>query len=470
MSRQTPAGGVDWVRETIERLSPYDPALRLTATIWVDQPPAVDRFGRPYPRRKVPIRVRLPLLLDLEAEGFDGSPRWGRRDTTISPIASKRYTPAVIPHERLHVEIHNGHPVLVRAPVEAPRAVAPSEFALGHLLDPRDPFGGGDSSWIEDACQWWMFRAPDPDWLDRPVLAVITLTRFEDLERLTRSKGTRGRRMNPRPGAKVILAYTDPMLGKTEDGRQPLAASLLTPGWSVGSAEWFDWNTGEPIGRVRPAPSQATESSLRVGRPLFLRTFRSLLVSYFRHPESKAVDLEGHICGPDTAGTLNPRPTEAYEAVAIGREASYGPEVGVTRAPAYAEFPDGRSDQSERRARLVLKDVAGEPGGRASVAAELGISLSALDRYLATGQGRSTTRRRAVELATGLACDRLRMDVPLAQLPEEPGAVLYLYERTTAGQPGCLTCGGRLDGRLGRRYCSSRCRQRGYRARAGQSN
>lgn len=199
-------------------------------------------------------------------------------------------------------------------------------------------------------------------------------------------------------------------------------------------------------------------------RPLFLRTFRSLLSSYFRHPDAKAIDLEGHVCDGATSAELRPRPTIGFEAVPIGRETNYGTDVGISRSPSYSEFPDPTRDLTTRRVLRVLMDVVAEPGGRTTIAADLDISMSALDRYVASGRARATTRQRAYELALTLASKKLNGNM-VGVLPEDPGAVLYLFEQAAARARCCNVCGERLDGRAGKRYCGSTCRERAYRAR-----
>src|SRR5262249_349765 len=143
------------------------------------------------------------------------------------------------------------------------------------------------------------------------------------------------------------------------------------------------------------------------GRPIYIRTLRDLLAGHLRAPERKALDPDGTPCTARTAGLLRPTPTEAYAAIAIGRETNYADTVGLLSQPQYAISPDTRRPRSADRARAILNAIARSPAGRAELLEALGVSDRTLRRYLQTGHGSGTTLGAAIRVAASIAARTL---------------------------------------------------------------
>src|SRR5262249_12674130 len=84
---------------------------------------------------------------------------------------------------------------------------------------------------------------------------------------------------------------------------------------------------------------------------------------------------------------------------AIGRETNYTDEAGVLNEPEYTTFRDPARDRTSERTLTILRATARkEP--HAKVAHALGLSESALRRYLKSGRLRATTQTRTIHNAS----------------------------------------------------------------------
>jgi hypothetical protein len=409
---------VDELRRSLERHSPYQP----------NQEPTVHRHAEPRS-----VAPGSPILFRLEPENFVAADQ----RTYLYAVASKRKTP--------YLRSQDG--VLL--------AVSPSEFALGHLIDPS---GRGNNAWIAEGWQWAALNGREPSWLDQPALAHLQLTRHSDLTRLGGKQ-----KHGPRPWDTLVVGQTERPHHRNPDGalRQPVA--LYHPGLTIENAHWRDYTTGAHLDNVQLAPRHPHERVPGRQHPTPLRTMRSLLTAHVRAPELKALGPNRTPCTARTAGTLRPMPTTAYVTVPIGRETNYPQETGVLREPDYATYPDPNKQPTQEQVRMILRGRALLPGERTRLAQELAISESTLRRYLRTGKTRPRTRERAETLAAAIAQQVIANDFPGAPLPDQPEALLYLatHTRLLDSPRQCHGCGNTLSGRR-RRWCAS-CKNNGWR-------
>jgi hypothetical protein len=398
---------VDEIRWSLERHSPY---RRDTSDMTHSRRPSA--------------AVREPMLFRLEPENFAADQLY------FLAIASKRKTPYVI----------------TEAGAEP---VSPSEFGLGHLLDPS---GRGDTRWINDGWQSAALGGPEPDWLETPVLAHVTLTRYADIARLDT-----GTTASPRPFDTLVVAQADRIYGATSDGGIPRPVALYRADFTVEQAAWRDFATGLPLPHAASPPRDADEPALSRERPLYLRRMRQLFATHVRAPERKALDGNGQPCKGRTEGLLEAAPTVAYRAIPIGRETNYSETAGVLNEPEFTSFPGrGREDVAER-ALAVLRRAA-HTARQSELASALGLSSSGLRRFLTSGRARAHTQTRVTHHAAVLACAALARAYPGQRLPEDPEVLLFLAERYHGlfDPPRCEGCGKQLNGRQ-KRWCE-RCR------------
>jgi hypothetical protein len=196
------------------------------------------------------------------------------------------------------------------------------------------------------------------------------------------------------------------LLGADREESIPRPMAVYRKGFTIEDAEWRDFVTGTRLPSVTPMPDAVTERELAADRPLYLRTMRSLFTAHVRAPERKAVQTDGRPCTSRTASLLRPMPTEAHTMVAIGRETNYSEEAGVLNEPAYTTFPDPERDRTSERALTILRTAA-RRDGHSALACTLGLSDSALRRYLKSGRARTRTQARALQHAASIAGDSL---------------------------------------------------------------
>ena len=337
--------------------------------------------------------------------------------------------------------------------------LSPSEFALGHLLrsdgKPLRPEGAA-AAWC-----WAALGGREPDWIDEPAISHIPVTRYADLVRLDRSP------VEPRPWDTLVVAQVDRIFGTNPDGVIPRPVALYRNGFTCDQGHWYDFATGEALPPAAPLPTEPSTHALAAERPLFLRTLRGILTAHIRAPERKALGPSGSPCTSRTEGRLQPARTEAYNAVAIGREANYSHEAGILADPDYTLYPDSSRDTTRNQVLRVLR-AATRTSGQRKVANALGLSESALRRYLKSGRARARIRAVAEQHAAELARSALAAAHPGQPLPTHAEALLYLATRK--GGPfrvtRCANCNAPLEGRQ-RRWCR-RCRaQPRFRRQAG---
>ena len=337
-----------------------------------------------------------PTLFRLEPENFTTDGHLG-----LYTVSSKRKTP--------YTNTDTGR-----------QPVSPSEFGLGHLLQPDGSPLGPDG--VAAAWAWAALAGPEPDWIDDDALAHIPLTRHADLIRLEAGGA------DPRPWDTLVVAQADRIYGTTRDGSIPRPVALYRNNFSADQAQWIDSASDTALPAAAALPTEPNAHALTSARPLYLRTLRSILAAHIRAPERKALRPDGEPCTSRTHGILHSAPTEAFETVAIGREANYTEEAGVLNDPTYTEFPDSSRDRAQRRVLAVLRATA-RTGGYARLAHELELSESALRRYLKTGRARPATHARAHHQAATLAHTALAQAHPGQVVPQDPEALLYLATR-----------------------------------------
>jgi hypothetical protein len=417
---------VEAIRWRLERHSPYHPTDRGSSGTGENRAASSgDAVGPAHQQ----VESSQPTLFQLEPETFAGR-HTTTGETYFYAVASKRKT--------CHTIDNDGRKL----------AVAPSEFALGHHTDPT---GRNSKGWINDAWNWAALNGEAQDWLADPVLAEVSINRHADLTRLGDDL---------RPWDRLIVAQADRQLGRTSDGTLPRPVTPYRPNLDSLAAAWRDYATGRPLPPARLFGAIPDERSLRASRPLYLRSFRSLLAAHIRAPELKALSADGTPCRAGTAGPLHPAPTIAYATVAIGREANYSDDAGVLREPDYTSYPNATHDQVADNALAVLRQHVRQADGHREIARALQLSDRGVRRYLQTGRISSTRKALAITYAASLAEEAFNRTYPNASLrPRQPQALLYLATR----DPGifrahCGGCGQELIGRQ-TRWCAH-CRQR----------
>jgi hypothetical protein len=375
-----------------------------------------------------------PTLFRLDA---DNRPK---RPTYLHTAASKRKTPYTITPEQERIP-HS-----------------PSEFALGHLLPPAG-YTAGDKGWIAEGWAWAALGGPEPRWIDQPALAPLQLTRHTDLARMG------GRRKDgPRPWDTIIVAQADRFYGRTPDGELPRPVTASRPDLDPERADWWDFSTGQPLPPASVATGELGERALTSSRPLYLRTYRSILIAHIRAAERKSLGPDGRPCTSRTEGPLRAAPTTATGTLPIGRETNYSEETGLLRDPDYTTYADPAHDLPHHHVLAILRAHSRQPGGRTALAAELGLSASGLCRFLHTGRGRAKTVQAAQTAALSLARGSFRARHPSAAIPTDAGSLLYLAAVEVGHSPmRCNSCGAELNGRQ-RRWCHG-CRSSGSRRR-----
>jgi hypothetical protein len=219
-----------------------------------------------------------------------------------------------------------------------------------------------------------------------------------------------------------------------------------------------------PLPPAQTATGAPDERAIARNRPLYLRTFRSILTAHTRAPERKSLNSNGTTCTARTEGQLRPSPTIARTTVPIGRETNYTDEAGLTRDPGYTSYPDPTHDNTRDPALTILRRQAREPGGRTELAAALELSDTGLRRFLTSGRCRPKTRQRAWEVAIRCAHTYLRDQRPHQHLPTDPETLLQLaIHEGCQARPRCEGCGAELHGRQ-RLWCAG-CRTNGWRRR-----
>jgi hypothetical protein len=416
---------VEAIRPRLERHSPYQQTVQRSIATHQN---SASNSGDVIDLEQRQVEPPQPTLFRLEPETFAGR-HTASGETYLYPVASKRKTSYTIENDDRRL------------------AVVPSEFALGHH---RDPTGRANKEWIAKAWQWAALKGDAPAWLTDPVLAEASITRHADLKRLGNEV---------RPWDTLIVAQADRQLGRTTGGNLPRPVTPYRPGLSPLDASWRDYATGQPLPPARLVGDNPEERSIRANRPLYLRSFRSLLAAHIRAPEQKALGPDGKPCTARTTGPLQPAPTIAYAAIAIGRETNYSDDAGVLHDPDYTRYPNPKRHLAPEHALLVLRRHARHPDRRRQIAKALQLSGSALHRYLQTGKTRPARITLAIEYACSIARAALSRAYPLQPLPEDDTALLYLAACTAdREQPRCTSCGRQLTGKQ-TRWCE-RCRRR----------
>jgi hypothetical protein len=463
-------GGLDPARieAVCERLDALNPFPR-------DLNPYTDTLVQGPAGEPVLARVRRPILLQAEDENYDGGPAWPHQ-AHLYAISSKNYDIYTTHQAGPHVEIHNGHPVVIqpRLDVLDLTVVKASEHSLGHLLDPRtnDP-DTGSPDWIRTTRERYLkldlgLPTEPPPWLDEPSLSVIRLTHPVELRQL--GKLSRRLRGALRPWSRITIALP---LSRTRraDGTRLTPAAPWHDGFDPLTAKWFDLTTGEPI-HIHIAAGDIPESSLSPGGRMPVQTIRTTIAGNLRRPESKAVTPNGEPCSPETRGPLVPAPTDAHKIILIGRETNNLDRVGITEDPSYTTLSDPDQTAWKTLIRPTLCDLAPRTdGGVAAVALHAGVARSTLERAIKTGQTNGRAQRSLTPVAGSLATDALRHLRPGSAVPDDPEHACHLYLRYS-GQLApalCHSCSTPLTGRQ-RKWCAE-CRAHSRRRdRAARNN
>ncbi len=270
--------------------------LALRALSWGEVDAIVARFAtlNPYHRGAVPGSV-----LKVEAENFTSGER---RQLYAYAISAKRYALFTIDEE--------GRITVVKA----------SEHGLGHLLNPTSP-DDPSRDWITKVWELIIGRASglpceEPVWLDRPVIARVTISAPELLRPFRR----RGEHASYAEGVKpmnFLLSAQVTRLGHPP-GVDPKHFHLMAP-YTPDPRQWMKiaWTDIHSRNEYR-----VTTSGLGYGMVVRVKSYGAVLAEYEVHPEPKSAALSREPCGPGTRGLLRRRLVRARSIVHIGKEAN----------------------------------------------------------------------------------------------------------------------------------------------------
>lgn len=341
-----------------------------------------------------------------------------------------------------------------------------SEHGLGHLLNPLDP-DTDDRDWIRVAYDLiitdidLVAGGGGPDWLDLPALTKIAITTNEVAKAFAGYNEGRSWAEQIRPFNFLLHAHHSSFTTPTEadHARFRLVASYENNPALWLSLPWIDLGTGQ---RHRVATTGIPSPDV-----VLLKTYREVLLRYAIHPEPKSLDPNGNPTSRRSPpGLLHRRPVTMLTLSLIGKESnrldetiagligsqdnvllSYGdPGLHVWNtliAQALNDFP---CTEVAKRGRLDTRTI---------------------QRIKTRAITKPHDRNRAVLtlITAQLATERIEswgLAVPASPLEQIAFYVDHREEHSVI--PGCVVCGGHLDGRQ-RCYCGERCRKSAYRSR-----
>lgn len=287
----------------------------------------------PYDRELVPGSI-----LELEDQNFADPERSERRQLYCLATSAKRYA--------LYGLDERGEPMLRRPSQERPGEKW-SEHGLGHLLNPSDP-ESEDRDWIRAL---WEFEtltalglpATEPEWLDRPALGRITVSKPTTARAFEGLNAGKTYADQIKPFNFMLTAHV--RVGGHPPEAEPERFQLIAP-WEPDSRRWLelDWinrYSGEPV-RVTVAGAHGEAGVARI------KTYRDVLGEHRVSPESKSLAPDGGRSGWHTRGLLQRRPVHVTRIVHIGKESNELEEVqaGTVHAESEVlnEYRDPRQD------------------------------------------------------------------------------------------------------------------------------
>jgi hypothetical protein len=285
---------VDQIRETLNRLNPYD---------------------------------RDKILDILKKETRTDRPEcWGYG------ISAKRYT-------LFHYD-ENGRPIV---PEKIDGKKAYSEHCLGMYLNPGDP-KSKHREWIRETWQYILDKAhglnpPDLPWFDRPALIKNAISSPHVMRSLVRFNAGKSYADKVKP-FNFILSTTwrdNPLDGANEiSTRRYIAPYTNDPSeWESPDCLWYDLS--DP--NADPIPGDRFQ----------FKRMRVVVKEYMRHAECKSLGPDGLPCTADTVGLLQRRTVRLQRLTHIGKETNKLEDVErqlyVDASKVVTEYP--RPDRSD---------------------------------------------------------------------------------------------------------------------------
>ena len=197
-----------------------------------------------------------------------------------------------------------------------------------------------------------------------------------------------------------------------------------------------------------------------------VRTYRDLARTYLDHPDPRRLDSTGQQCRRQTKGWLRPRHIHAIHTEQIGKETNRLEEhqAGLVDNPAdqLTRYKAGTRDPWARLVLPVLHHI-----GQAELRRRTGLSTSALAEILA-GRARPHAANRKSLLASAQRHAVAEIKRAGGRAPSNRLAAMHVFTGMLASRTvsmRCAGCGLPIT-RPRATYCSSACRQKGYRTRA----
>jgi hypothetical protein len=329
-------------------------------------------------------------ILELEDENYADRSRSQRRQLYCLATSAKRYA--------LYTLNDRGGPELVKW----------SEHGLGHLLNPTDP-DSPDRDWIRqlwerEVRQTHGLADGEPDWLDRPALGRVTVSKPHALRAFRYYNAGKPYSKQIKPFNFMLTAYA-PVMSHPQDA-DPERFQLIAP-WSHDPRAWkqIEWiNRDDPDQRYR-VTTDLNEIGPGVAR---IKTYRDVLADYRVHPEPKSLAPDYARSGWHTRGLLLRRPVIATRIVYVGKESN---ELDDARAGLahdetgrLTEYTNPRKDEWTELVVPTLREI-----GVGALATESGVERTLLWRYL---RGRTTPRdgrrRQLTSIAAAHAAERIK--------------------------------------------------------------
>jgi hypothetical protein len=380
------------------------PAIRALSWQQVDDIRALFEALKPYDPDAVAGSV-----LELESENLDTHGH--QRQLHCLAISAKRYALYTLNQP------------------DTPELVKWSEHGLGHLLNPTDP-DNPDRDWIRQLWTNEVHHALDlpttaPEWIDRPALGRINVSKPHTLRAFARRNQGRPYSDQVKPFNFVLTAHTAQF--GVPSSADPTRFQLIAP-WESDPRRWhgLDWtNRDEPTASYLVSTSSGGDATAQI------HSYRKALDEYRTHPESKSLGPAGERSGWHTSGLLGRRPISAARISYVGKEANDLETLEARLGPAGQAKPAeyGRHDDDWHIVRRSLTLIPA-----AVISKQTGLDRTMVWRYI---QGRSVPRPRRMKQLADLAVAHASRELRNSGLATPTDAIASLEvwlasRRTTA--------------------------------------
>jgi hypothetical protein len=350
----------------------------------------VKRFEalNPYDRDAVPGSI-----LKLEKENYVG-----KRQTPLwcYAISAKRYV--------LYRRSADGISVAKEGHDFPPGLPKFSEHGLGHLLNPIDPDDESDD-WIADIWQLLLHQelglpVVEPTWLDRPALTRVTASGPTILEWFAAYNEERPYAEQIKPGNFFLIAHADPL---DPSKLRPFAPYESDPTKWEG-LEWRDRGSGKHIQVTTAIPDGVDRRNV-----IRVRTYRSVLMQYVRHPEVKSLGPDGSNVSGSTTGLLQRRPVDLLPPLhRVGKEGNKIEERMEGLTVEEEEYLNDYVDLGESIFSTLVFPIL-DSMNKSRLQRDHGIDRGSISRYKPKADGSAVRPRAANEaLLTRVAIQQAR--------------------------------------------------------------